>query len=84
MFKRCALFAMNLKRCLMSSAFKGLLTRNEWGELFHCGYSVKWSMCSDCGDDSGCFVMYCPECFWSDPDCCESALDSSLVLEVIS
>ena len=68
----------------MSSAFEGLLTRNESGELFHCGGRVKWSMCLECDESAGCFVAYCWDwdCDWVDPDCFESALDSLLVLDL--
>ena len=54
----------------MSSALEGLLTRNESGELFHCGERIKWAMCNECYRD-GCFVAYCRECCWDSPDCCD-------------
>jgi hypothetical protein len=54
----------------MSSAFVGLLTRDESGNLFHCGFPVKWGMCSECYIE-GCFVAFCRDwdCGWDSPDC---------------
>ena len=56
---------------LAGDNFAGLLTRNEWGEWFHCGEPVKFCMCTSCDDEAGCFVSYCWDwdCGWGVPDC---------------
>ena len=68
----------------MSSAFEGLLTRNDAGELFHCGERIKWAMCNECYID-GCFTAYCWnwECGWDSPDCCDMDEDPLTVLEIL-
>jgi len=65
----------------MSSAFMGLLTRDESGAWFHCGFPVRFSMCLDCPE--GCFVTYCLECDWDLPDCLDVVEEPLTVLAVV-
>jgi hypothetical protein len=66
--------------------FKGLLTKDESGNWFHCGAPVKYSMCVECHQD-GCFVTHCADwdCGWDFPDCVRDSecVDALLVLAVI-